>query len=142
MNKYLLFGLYLTISLLIGEFHPFSRYPMYSSFPNYAYVFYLSNEKEEIVPFVNNFGFSKNANFIAAAFYSISNHNNYTYGFGNEKAEQLQHTGKEIMDLILYRENTARFDFDTLKLYRRHYFIKNSQIHYTDKIMHEKSLRP
>ena len=33
------------MSLLIGEVHPFSREPMYNSFPNLATAFYLSDSR-------------------------------------------------------------------------------------------------
>lgn len=142
MQKYFLFGLYLLLSLLVGEFHPLSKYPMYNAFPNYAYVFYTTDEKEQLVPYLKNFQFSKNASYIAFAFYSISDLHNYPYGFGKENPIHLKNTGKELLEVILDQENIANYNFDTLKIYRRFYFIEDKQIHYTDQMLYEKALHP
>ncbi|MEM7104570.1 MAG: hypothetical protein AAF502_15645 [Bacteroidota bacterium] len=37
-------------SLTIGDFHPFARFNMYSSFPNWAYFFYITDQNEEVIP--------------------------------------------------------------------------------------------
>ncbi|MBL7793992.1 MAG: hypothetical protein JNK77_16815 [Saprospiraceae bacterium] len=140
MKKYFLFGAYLILSLVIGEFHPFSRLPMYNSFPNYAYIFYLSDENERLIPYLKYFDYSKNASYIAFFFYSICTQHNYPYGTDQEDPDHLEKTGKEIMDIILKNEDTTPFDFDTLKLYRKNYYIHNNQIRYTDYLMYEKAI--
>ena len=43
--------LYIIGVLLFNETHPFSRFPMYSNFPNWSYSFYLTDEANEIIPF-------------------------------------------------------------------------------------------
>lgn len=142
MKNYFLFLTYILLSLLIGEAHPFSEFPMYNHFPNYTYVFYVSDEKNEVIPYLKKFNFSKNAGFIAHKFYSICDYNNYFYGFNKENPLHLNKVGKELMEFILEGENTTSFDFDTLKLYKRYYFIQNNQIQYEDQLMCAKSIHP
>ncbi len=45
-----LFTIYVALSLVIGEFHPFSQYEMYSNFPNQATAFYLSAPNGQVIP--------------------------------------------------------------------------------------------
>jgi hypothetical protein len=142
MKKYLLFSLYLSLSLLIGEFHPFSQFPMYNSFPNYAYAFYVSNENEQLVPYSKNFHFNKNAGHLAHIFYATFSHYNYPYGYNQEDSTHLKVVGKELIERLLSQENTDNYHFDTLILYKRCYFLREEQIHYTDQIMYEKAVHP
>lgn len=141
MKKYFLFGAYLLLSLAIGEFHPFSQFPMYNSFPNYAYAFYLSNEKKEIVPY-RKLHFNKNAGYVAHTFYSFCEQHHYNYGYNREEPEHLKVAGKELMDMILKQEDVRYLDCDTLKLYKRAYFLKDNRIQYTDQLMYEKAIHP
>ncbi len=142
MSKYLLLIFYVLISILIGkEFHPFSTFPMYNSFPNYGYVFFLKNEKGEIVTFGRNFSKSKNAGYIAHTFYSLCEHYGFNYGFGKENSEDLKKAGKEMLEMILYNEDEERFNFDSLKLYRRFYFLENKKLKYRDDLMYGQSLK-
>lgn len=50
MKNYSLFLFYVLVSLLIGEFHPFSRYEMYNSFPPTALAFMLTTPNGNIIP--------------------------------------------------------------------------------------------
>lgn len=142
MKKYFLFGAYLLLSLVIGEFHPLSRFPMYNSFPNYAYVFYLNDEKAQLVPYLKYFDFSKNASYVAFDFYSFFNYNNYPLGYGNENPIHLKKAGESLTNMILEQKGALPYDFDTLKIYRRNYFIKDNHIQYNDHMMYEKALHP
>ena len=143
MSKYLLLISYVVTSLLVGkEFHPFSTFPMYNSFPNYGYVFFLKNEKNQEVTYGKNFSSSKNAGYVAHTFYSFCNIHNYAFGNGKEESAHLQEAGEALMNMIVKDENTAALPFDTLKLYRRYYFLENDQLNYNDDLMYAKAVRP
>ena len=140
MKSYLLLISYVAISwLLVEDFHPFSRYPMYSSFPNWGYVFFLKNEKDSTL-FINRaFGDTKNNNtgYISHHFYSLCNTYHYYYGDGKEKTEELRAAGKEILQSLLAKERRLMDYADTLKLNQRFYFLKNNQLSYRDRLMYE-----
>lgn len=145
MKNYALLLFYVAASLLIGkEFHPFSRFPMYNSFPNWSYVFYLKNEKDEMVFYRKEFtrGKQKNAGAVAHAFYSSFNFHNYRYGYGKEDNLQLSATGKELMAMILAGEDTTHLKYDSLKLYRRFYYLQNEQLTYRDDMIYEQVVKP
>ena len=143
MQKYYLFILYVAISLLIGkDFHPFSQFPMYNSFPNYSYVFYLTNERGNIVPFRKSFSLGKGAGTVAHKFNAFFEYHNYKTGYGEEDSTQLKQAGKELMDMLLQGENTGKFDFDTLRLFRRYYRLEQDTITYRDNLMYEQAIKP
>lgn len=145
MKNYALLLFYVAASLLIGkEFHPFSRFPMYNSFPNWSYVFYLKNERGEMVCYRRDLadGDKKNAGGVAHMFYSLFDYKGYKYGDGKEDTAQLHSAGKELMATILKGEDTNRFKFDTLKLYKRYYHLEKEQIVYRDDLMYEQAVKP
>jgi hypothetical protein len=45
---------YLAVSLILDEEHPFSRFAMYSSFPEYSDYYFLSSEDGTAIPGVKN----------------------------------------------------------------------------------------
>ena len=143
MRRYLLLIFYVVISLLIGkDFHPFSLFPMYNSFPNYSYVFYLKNERGEIVPYTQRFTLAKNAGSVAHQYSSFFNFHHYRSGFGEEDSVHLKEAGKELMGMLLQGENTSKFGFDTLMLYRRYYRLHNDSLNYQDDLIYEQAVKP
>ena len=143
LNLYYLFIGYLVISLSIGvEFHPFSRFPMYSSFPNSAYVFFLKNENDSIVPFHKYFSPAKNTGYVAHIFYSYFKYHGYSNVNDYDNPVYLRSAGKEIVRMIVNGENLSKSGFDSLKLYRRNYYLQNDVIQYRDKMMYEQGVKP
>ena len=143
MKKYSLLIGYVLISLVLkNEFHPFSKFPMYNSFPNWGYVFFLRNENDELIPFSKNFSRNKNAGYIAHTYYSFFNHKGYYCGWGKEDSIHNKEAGKELLTMILKDENYSKFDFDSIKLYRRMYYLDNGQLTHKDLILYEEALKP
>lgn len=145
MKRYFIFLFYVAVSLMIGrEFHPFSTFPMYDSFPNWGYVFFLKNEKGEVIPYGKNLrdGKTKNAGYVGHTFYSYMQQNHFTYGDGKEDSSQLHSVGRTLMEMILQGESNESFKFDTLRLYRRYYYLRNEQLDYRDDMIYEQALRP
>jgi len=141
MRKSFLFLFYVVVSLLIGkEFHPFSLFPMYNSFPNYSYAFLLKNEKGELIPYRKNFSKDKNAGGLAHQYYAFFNYHHYQGGFGGEDSVYIKEAGKELMAKLLQDENTNRFNFDTLRLYKRYYHLDHDSIRYRDDLMYEQAI--
>jgi hypothetical protein len=142
MRKYILLIGYIIISLIAAnEFHPFSKFPMYNSFPNWGYVFHLKNENDESVYYSPNFSHNKNAGYIAHTYYSFFNHHNYYCGSGKEEPAHLKEAGRELMNMILKDEDVSKFHFDSLILYRRFYYLENEQLTYKDDLMYEQAVK-
>lgn len=127
-----LFLLYLILCLLLDEFHPFSRYPMYSSFPDYSYVFYLSSE-EKLVPFNGNFRMK--ANDVSHLYVAVCEKHNFLHGSGLESDSQLTVVGKEMFEQIL-ETKIGNLSQDSLAIHREHYFYKDGKIQKNDKILY------
>jgi hypothetical protein len=143
LNNYSIFIAYVLICLVIGtEFHPFSNFPMYSSFPNSAYVFFLKNEQDKIVPLHQYFNQAKNTGYLAHIFYSSFKYHRYVNASDYDNPVYLKTAGKEMMHVILKDENTTALDFDSLKLYRRNYYLKSDSIKYQDVLIYEQGIKP
>ena len=143
MRKYFLLVFYVAVSLLIGkEFHPFARFNMYSSFPNYSYAFYLKNERGQLVPYRTGIDIHQDAGAVAHRFYAFFDYHHWPCAFGNEDTAHLHQAGKELMGMILQGADTGKMNYKTLSLYRRYYHLENDSIVYRDDLMYEQTVKP
>ena len=133
MKKYVIFVGYVVVSLLIGkDIHPFSRYPMYDSFPNYSYSFYVADDDNQPVYFMNNF--KTQANEIGHMYSEICEEHNFNHGMGLETDSQLTVVGGELLDYII-RAREKKLVTDSLSIHRVYYLFENDKI-----IRHDKQL--
>lgn len=110
------FFVYLTGGLCFGEIHPFSQYPMYSTFPNWAYVFYVTDQHDSLLP-AQTLGVSSNQ--LGHMYYGICKKNGISVGDGKETTQELNRAGDEMLFLIAER-NKEQFPLHkTLKLKRK-----------------------
>lgn len=56
--KYLPFIVFVAVALLVGEEHPFSRFPMYSKFPKAVDYYFLVDENQKPVSGLKQFSFT------------------------------------------------------------------------------------
>lgn len=108
--------------LIFGETHPFSRYPMYSSFPNWSYVFYITDEHDKIIPFekINIHGAE-----VSHLYYLISEDLQILCGDFQESEEDLDIIGRKMLEVIKAQKG---FDYPTIKLYRDGFYLENDSI--------------
>jgi hypothetical protein len=125
-----LFIIYVSLSLLLPEFHPFSRYPMYDSFPNYAYSFYVADTKGKIIPFRKNF--KTQADEISHMYCEVFDEHNFNRGFGIESDNQLSIVGKELLAYIIQARSKSLVS-DSISLHRVHYEFREGKIMKHDK---------
>ncbi len=128
--------LYIGCSIVLGEIHPFSRFPMYNSFPNWSYAFYLADKDGKLIPSKE---FKTTGGKMGHTFYSICEARKINYGYAVETEAELQSIGKEMLDLILANNNHSK-EFPYLALHRLHYFYQNDTIKQTNTIIYERSL--
>jgi hypothetical protein len=86
---------YLLISLLVGEFNPFTRVPMYNSFPNYAYTFYITDAYGKNLCATNEHLNSGNLSHI---YCSIVSKYNLFYGFRKETKQEMNLVAGEMFN--------------------------------------------
>lgn len=120
-----LFVGYIILSLLFNEFHPFSKYPMYNSFPNYAYTFYVSDEQGKLVPLQGHF--QMQANELSHLYTTICETKNIKHGNGMESDEELGIIGKEMLERIISSKK-GTLKNDSLSIHREYYYFENGNI--------------
>jgi hypothetical protein len=125
MKGVFLFALYVGLSLMLDEFHPFSRFPMYDSFPNYAYSFYIADSKDELVPFREDF--RTQANEISHMYCEICDEHKFARGFGQETEQQLNIVGQELLTYILHARKKP-LTMDSLSIHRVYYQFEEGKI--------------
>lgn len=129
--------LYMFFSLVLGEIHPFSCFPMYSSFPNWSYAFYLADENNKLIPAeeLNTTGGK-----MGHTFYSICESKKLIYGDGKESKTELNIIGKEMMDLILLNNKTSTTKHSKIALHRIYFFYDKDTIKQINTIIYERNL--
>jgi hypothetical protein len=121
--------IYLIGLMIFGEVHPFSEFPMYNSFANWSYAFYITDDNDSLIPCrkLNTRGVN-----LGHSFYAICNERNIDYGDGLESIDDLNKVGFEMMRIVL--NNPENKNIKKLKLWRTYYYYKN------DSIIHKKLL--
>ena len=128
---------YMFFSLIIGETHPFSCFPMYSSFPNWSYAFYLADENDKLIPAEQ---FQTTGGKMGHTFYSICESKKTIYGEGKESKIELQTIGKEMMDLILLNNKISTINHSKIALHRIYFYYQKDTIRKINQVIYERSL--
>ncbi len=132
------FGLgYLLLCLFLGEMHPFSLLPMYDSFPNWAYAFYVSDKQDNLLP--NNKHFTIPAMDLAHNYYTICEDQKINTGYERETKEELNKAGEIMLEkLLAKRANTLTAD--TIQLHRICYSLEGDSVIAHNTIMYERAI--
>lgn len=120
--------------LALRETHPFSRFPMYNSFLNWAYVFYFSDENKELVPSQD---FQIDAADLSHFYYSYAGANEILYGFYSESDKELQNIGSAMMENLIKIRNQDQYPIQQLSFHRLGFYYENDSIRKVDKIIYE-----
>lgn len=128
---------YILGSFLFKEIHPFSFFPMYNSFPNWSYVFYLSDSQNKPI---SSKEFNSHSCDMAHIFYSICQAKHIKYGNGMESTNQLSSVGNEIVDLILKNKLDTPGKYHTIKLHRIYFYYWNNTIKTKNEVICERVL--
>jgi hypothetical protein len=118
-------------AFLFGEFYPFTKFPMYSSFPNYSYVFYLTNKKGDFIP-LNRYNTYGGA--FSHVFFSTANDMNIQNGYGKETAVELNRIGEKMMHHL---EIGSKKGLSDIQIHRLHFFHQGAKIIKKDKVIYE-----
>ncbi len=128
--------IYLAASLLIGEQHPFTLVPMYNSFQNYAYSFYLSDSTGTLIPFTRHFDCHND--YLSHIYGSVCDKNNIRHGNQIETDEQLKLIGKSMME-ELNKHQRSLLPTGIIQLHRVCYFAQGGSMKENDKMMYEQT---
>lgn len=137
-KTYFIFLLYMLGAFLFKETHPFSRFPMYNQFPNWAYAFYLSDENKNLISSMN---FDITGGWIGHTFYAICNEKNILYGDNVETQEELNQIGSKMLDIILAKNPDQVTNYSKIHLHKISYYFKEDSLVTTDKIIHARTVK-
>lgn len=117
------FGL-IVLTFIVKEFYPFSFYPMYNQFPNYAYVFYILDENNHKI---DRFMVVDHEE-LSHLFFSVCEQQSIKYGEGIESAEELEKVGEEVIRQALSWEDLSKSTIKKAKLYRIYNHLNYKEI--------------
>ena len=130
--KYSLFCVsYVILSLIIGESHPFSREPMYNSFPNLSVAFYLSDSSGHLLPVKKYFRYNTDA--ITHNYHSIEESIGYPQ---KESKSLLNEIGQKMWAQIRPHAYPAT-DTHGITIHRASYFLSKDTICQNDQILYQ-----
>lgn len=119
---------YIFFVLAIGDFHPLARFNMYDHFPNWAYYFYVGDNKGETIP-LNTIFNEVNAGQLAHMFNGYFDENNFYYGYGKESKDHRNKGGNYLISQLnpnLRKDNVI--NYDSLFLFQVFLHIKDDEI--------------
>ncbi len=111
--------------MIINENHPFSRFPMYSSFPNWSYSFFFTDSNNRFIPSQK---FHVSGGELSHLFYSICESVQIQYGDGMESSRALKQVGNEMIKLLDARGAFKAHNKRNIKIYRLYFLYNNDSI--------------
>jgi hypothetical protein len=129
--------IYLVGVILFGEVHPFSKFPMYNSFANWSYVFYVTDVNDSLIPC---YKLNTTCGKLGHNFYAICSKKNIRYGDGLESNLELKKIGFEMMQLLLNKPENSLRKKEKLKLWRTIFYYKNDSILHKNQLIYESNM--
>lgn len=137
LSSFIIVLIYFTGVIVFGETHPFSSFPMYNSFANWSYVFYITDTNDSLIPCNKLHTTGGN---LGHNFYAICSKKNIGYGDGLESNLELKKVGSEMMQLILNKPQNSQIRTKKLKLWRTYYYYKNDSILHLTQLIYESNM--
>jgi hypothetical protein len=127
-------GIYLGLCLWIGEVHPFTLVPMYNSFPNYGYAFYITDEHNKVLPIKKYFSYQSGN--LGHYYNAVASSHGFATGFEMESAAELAIIGQEMMAQLA--EKCYKLPpTEAIVLHRACFTLVNDSIEQHDVAMHQ-----
>lgn len=127
---YFIFCFYIILSLLLPEVQPFSRYPMYSQFPDHAQTFLIRDEHGKMVPLHRYF--TPGAADLSHLYYHLMAQYPVSSSDQSVQASIDSTVGRALYQLLLANQ-TARPGIDTIYVNMQTIHISSGQF-YTNEI--------
>jgi hypothetical protein len=116
------FVLYVLLGLLIGEHHPFSRFPMYDNLPNWSHSFEVQDTSGNLIPCTSLHIKGGNLNHWYGHF---CEQQQIDYGYWYETSAEEEIIGR----LIANRVKQINPDLESFQIIKKHYFHIGNDIH-------------
>lgn len=123
--------LFIALTQLFGENHPFSKFPMYSRFPASADYFYLAEEPGKPISSYKNFNFRTNE------LKDLLQIRVKYYGANRDSAEELKKPAEEVLKFVVNenRTNPRLKKLQQLYLIRHKIVFQHEQLYEHDEIL-------
>lgn len=131
VRRTVLGSVYILLSLLIGECHPFSRVTMYNSFSSSSYAFYLSDSTGRLLPFKTYFDYS--ADDVGHNYWVVNDL--YPDSSGIETASVRYKRGTVLWQKIAAHARTAALP-GSMQIHRVAFYLKGDSIAKTDMVIY------
>jgi|GEM_PF-1803007 len=140
-GTFTVFAIYILLSAIFNERHPFTRVPMYNYMPNWAYVFYPADSSGNPLYIHQYFHHSRHIGALGHVFYAYCNENRILYGDARESKEELRRAGDAVLDFLLSAPLIKKPDVDSIFLMRKNIFYSNKEtLTETDEIIAARKL--
>lgn len=126
---------FVILSWIIGEQHPFSRIPMYHSFPNYAYVFSLSDKNDRLIP-LKSVSYLGTAELSHLYYTSLYNHEIFLYGYAREDSFNLGIIGADMINNTTWINPNFLAD-SCFHLNRQYFFVSDKGFEVINKVIYD-----
>lgn len=129
IKNYFAFILFVTGGLLLKEAYPFTTFPMYNEFPNYAYVFYLSDSSSKAIPLER---LHMGGGELAHNYFAIANALRFPNGKNLETEQHLSIIGQKMARIISQKNSKPMPRFQIHRLY---FYKQQDQLKKQDRVI-------
>jgi hypothetical protein len=126
--------IYIIGVIVFGEAHPFSMLTMYSSFPDYSYVFFFTDDKNKIIKSSELNAITSNLGHMYA---TVCEKNKFKYGHGMESDSVLHEVGHQMLNIIKINNSKLKHNNKKVKLNRMYFYYEGKMIKCKKQEMYE-----
>lgn len=124
------FFVFLFGGILLAECYPFTRFPMYNEFPNYSYVFYVSDLNNNPLALAR---LGMGGGELAHNYFAIANSHGFANGKNLESAQHLKQIGFEMAQIM--KQKNPRFK-EPFQIHRLYFYKSNNQLKRQDRVIY------
>jgi hypothetical protein len=130
IRQHLAFFVFLFGGIFFAERYPFTRFPMYNEFPNYSYVFYISDLNNKPLALAK---LGIGGGELAHNYFAIANARQFPNGKNLETSQHLRQIGYEMARIIRQKKPNFKVPFQIHRLY---FYKSKNQLKRQDRVIY------
>ena len=129
------------LNLLLEENFPFSHFPMYSSFSDFTYYIFITDENDEPIPIKLKSNFGVSTSFLKKMYDTeVRKDSNEKFSMRKQTPEDLNRAGQLTLDYVWKRaKRPAKKPYDRLRLYQENLHFECGTIRHERMLIAEVS---
>jgi hypothetical protein len=120
--------------MIFGEAHPFCKFSMYSSFADYSYVFYFTDNENKMIKCTD---LNTTGTNLAHMYTTICEKNDFKHGHGMESDSVLHEIGKQMLNIIRINNLKLTHNNKKVKINRMYFYYEGKDIKCKKQEMYE-----